>query len=317
MRKVDSLFESLVEIGADVPPQMKVQSGSGTKKQQVLIQYQVGENIFMPMGHIRTVKTLPSGIYNIKSSMSGPYYELAEIKTDNLLRFADARYNMILEEIGRFWDIKDNFKDMGFVHKRGLLLYGSPGTGKSCLLKQVMEDVVKKGDIVFISNGSSYQLKEGLSAFREVEPDRQVLSIMEDIDEFDEHTILQLFDGDTLVDNVLFLGTTNYINKLAPRLLREGRFDRKIQIDNPPIEGRVAYFNYKLGKKESKEKIRSMAEKTKGFSFGQLREFLVSVYCLKYDVDETVKRIRNGREEFNLTEEQLDSKLRKFGVINE
>jgi len=290
---------------------------SSSKKKQVLIQYMVGENSFHPVGQIKTVKTLPPGIYNIQESMQGPYFEITDIRTDNLLKFADSRYNMILEEIDKFWKIKDNFKNMGFLHKRGVLLYGNPGTGKSCLLKQVMEGMVKRGDLVFMAGTSSYRIKDGLSLLKEVEPDRQVLAVMEDIDEFDEHTLLQLFDGNTIFDDVLFLGTTNYINKLQPRLLREGRFDRKIRIDNPPLEGRVAYFNYKLGKREPSERIKEMAEKTKGFSFGQLREFLVSVYCLGYDIDETVKRIQSGREEFDITEGELDRKLMKSKVFLE
>ncbi len=288
-----------------------------SKKKQVLIQYLMGENSFSPVGPIRTVKTLPPGIYNIQDSMQGPYYEITDVRTDNLLRFADSRYNMILEEIDKFWKIKDNFKNMGFLHKRGVLLYGSPGTGKSCLLKQVMEGMVKRGDVVFMAGISSYRIKEGLALLKEVEPDRQVLAVMEDIDEFDEHTLLQLFDGNTIFDDVLFLGTTNYIEKLQPRLLREGRFDRKIRIDNPPLEGRIAYFNYKLGKHEGVDKIKEMSEKTKGFSFGQLREFLVSVYCLGYDVDHTIQRIKTGREEFAITEKELDQKLMKSKIILE
>jgi SpoVK/Ycf46/Vps4 family AAA+-type ATPase len=280
-----------------------------TKKKQVLTQYRVTENCFFPMGNIKTTKALPPGIYNVYETGGGVYFEISEIRTDDLLRFADVRYNTILEEIDKFWKIKADYDKMGFIHKRGLLLYGNPGTGKSCLLKQVMEDVVKNGDVVFLPNTNSYILKDGLSSFREVEPNRQILAVMEDIDEYSEHTLLQLLDGDTMFENVLFLGTTNYINKLQPRLLREGRFDRKIRIDNPPLEGRFAYLNHKLGKHMAKDQVMELAKKTTKFSFGQLREFLLSVYCHGYNVDETIKRIRTGREEFELTEKELDVKL--------
>lgn len=283
--------------------------GKSTKKKQVLTQYRVTENCFFPMGNIRTTKTLPSGIYNVHETMGGIYFEISEVRTDDLLRFADVRYNTILEEIDKFWHIKDSYSKMGFIHKRGMLLYGDPGTGKSCLLKQVMEDVVKQGDIVFLPNTNSYILKDGLSNFREVEPDRQVLAVMEDIDEYSEHTLLQLLDGDNMFENVLFLGTTNYINKLQPRLLREGRFDRKIRIDNPPLEGRLAYLTHKLQKHMDKNEIMELAKKTARFSFGQLREFLLSVYCHGYEIDKTINRILKGREEYDLTEDELDAKL--------
>jgi AAA+ superfamily predicted ATPase len=317
MDKSQQFIKLLEDYYVPEPTVLKSSEGSPSKKKQVLIQYMAGENSFHPVGQIKTVKTLPPGIYNIQDSVQGPYFEITDIRTDNLLKFADSRYNMILEEIDQFWGDKEKFNSMGFLHKRGILLYGNPGTGKSCLLKQVMEGTIERGDLVFMAGTSSYRIREGLAQLKEVEPDRQVLAVMEDIDEFDEHTLLQLFDGNTIFDDVLFLGTTNYIQKLQPRLLREGRFDRKIRIDNPPLEGRVAYLNYKLGKREPSEKIREMAEKTKGFSFGQLREFLVSVYCLGYNVDETVKRIQSGREEFTMTEAELDHKLIKSKVFLE
>ena len=312
MNRVQEFNKVLNESYDSVPePELKVTDtpGKANKKKQVLTQYRVSENCFFPMGNIRTTKSLPSGIYNVYETMGGIYYEISEIRTDDLLRFADVRYNTILEEIDKFWQIKDSYTNMGFIHKRGILLYGDPGTGKSCLLKQVMEDVVKKGDLVLLPNTNSYILKDGLSQLREVEPDRQILAVMEDIDEYGEHTLLQLLDGDTMFENVLFLGTTNYIHKLQPRLLREGRFDRKIRVDNPPLEGRFAYLNYKLGKHMNKNEIMDLAKKTTKFSFGQLREFLLSVYCHGYNVDETIKRILTGREEFDLTEAQLDAKL--------
>lgn len=313
-------FNKMLESYGDSEPGLAIKPTEDKvsgKKKQTLVQYQVSENTYWPMGTIKTAKSLPAGIYNVQSTMRGPCYTISEVRTDDLLRFADVRYNTILEEIDKFWKIKDSYSKMGFIHKRGLLLYGSPGTGKSCLLKQVMEDVVKNGNVVFLPNTDSYVLKDGLSSFREVEPDRQVLAVMEDIDEYGEHTLLQLLDGDTMFENVLFLGTTNYINKLQPRLLREGRFDRKIRIDNPPLEGRFAYLNHKLNKHMQKDEIMELAKKTTKFSFGQLREFLLSVYCHGYNVDEVIKRIRTGREEFDLTEAQLNVKLKESRLFRD
>src|SRR6266852_1924275 len=93
-----------------------------------------------------TVPTLEAGIYDIKDTMRGLEYHKHDINTDEILRFEDSRYNQIINEIDNFWSLEENFKEMGFTHKRGVLLFGAPGQGKSCLLKMVIESMVNRGD---------------------------------------------------------------------------------------------------------------------------------------------------------------------------
>ncbi len=283
------------------------------QRKQVVIQYAVRDNVFQPVGEIRTTPTLPAGMYDVKESMNGPVFEIHSLNTDELLRFEDSRYNEILEEIADFWGRKGDFEKMGFTHKRGVLLFGDPGTGKSCLTKLVMEDTVTKGDVVFITR-NPYSLTSGIAAFREVEPERKVLVVIEDIDEvlrYDERKILEMFDGDNQVDNVLFLCTTNYLDRLPERMLRHSRLDRKIEVHNPPEAGRLAYLTSKLQTLEDSKTIGELAKKTDGFSFGSLREFLVGVYCLKQPLDKVLNRINNHIEEslITMTDQELDDQL--------
>jgi ATP-dependent 26S proteasome regulatory subunit len=245
-----------------------------------------------------TEKTIPAGVYRIMYTPSGVIYEVHDISTDEILRFEDSRYNKVLDEIQKFWTLKEDFTKMGFSHKRGLLLYGTPGGGKSSLLKLAIQDAVDEGNLVFITN-DAHTLVEGLKTVREIEPDRRVLCVLEDIDEivrYGEHSILELFDGDSQTDNVLFLATTNYIDRLPPRILRAGRFDRKIRIDNPPVEGRLKYLQAKLKGNIAEERIVELAEKTDGLSFGQLREFLIATFCLKQNEDKVIHRLKNHLE---------------------
>jgi SpoVK/Ycf46/Vps4 family AAA+-type ATPase len=287
--------------------------GSGTKMavlSESLSQYTTTGEVIRPT--IDTIKSIEPGIYKMEQDMRGIYFEKHNIITDAILRFKDSRYNKILEEIDKFWEMGEDFAETGFTHKRGIMLYGAPGCGKSCLIKLVAENMVKRGDVVFIATDPG-TLSYGLKEFKAVEPKRQCLVIMEDVDsiiQYGERRVLELFDGSDQTNGVLFLGTTNYIANLPPRVLRPGRFDRKIEVKSPPLEGRLAFLQEKIGKKESAERIQDLAEKTDGFSFGQLREFVVSAYLYKYNAEDTIERIRKGLEV--LAEGKKDeSKLKK------
>jgi len=185
-----------------------------------------------------------------------------------------------------------------------------------------MNNVVGGGDVVFNVKNPN-RLVQGLDIIRQVEPKRRVLAVLEDVDEmvsYDEHSLLNLFDGSAQQDGVVFLGTTNYLHKLPPRMLRTGRFDRVIEIGNPGAKGRRAYFDMKLKGKEKNEVIAKLVKATKGLNFSQMKELLVSVYALGYPFGEAMSRIKNGFEGLNPKKEKyLDSKLltiTKKKVIN-
>jgi len=91
-------------------------------------------------------------------------------------------------------------EDYGVGEEQAEQMKGELNYGKSCFLKLVMEDCVSRGDEVLIVK-DAHTLKESLAVYRDVEPDRHVLIVMEDIDRvFDyggEHPILELLDGDS------------------------------------------------------------------------------------------------------------------------
>jgi hypothetical protein len=261
---------------------------------QMLVQYSVTGNTFAPVGRVVLKPQLERCAYRVNATMQGPVFEKIRPKTDSLLVFENTAMKNVLTEIDKFWGLKDSYGKLGLLHSRGLLLYGPPGTGKSCLLQQVAEMMVERGDVVFFVNDTG-TLKGGLKAFREVEPDRKVVVIFEDVDEaikYGEHGLLQLLSGDNMMENVLYLGTTNYIQKFPPRLLRPGRFDKKIYIGPPALEVREAFLKSKCKGLATDEEIARLAEASKGFSFGHLRELMVGIYALKEDPDEVIERLK-------------------------
>ena len=257
-------------------------------------QYMKSGNTFSPVGPIVLVPKLESCAYEVSFSPSGLIFEKVRPRTDSLLKFEDSTMSKVLSEVKRFWSLKDNFNKLGFLHNRGILLYGPPGTGKTCLVHQIAEGMIEQEDTIMFGKNINI-VSEALNAFRQIEPDRRVVVVLEDMDEYigySERDALQLLDGTNSVDNVLFIGTTNYIEKFPPRLLRPGRFDRRVKIGFPPYEGRLAYLNNKLNGIVEAGEIEQLAEKTDGFSFGHLRELVIAGYAFQEDVEHTLKRLR-------------------------
>lgn len=264
------------------------------KAERKYIQFGVaGPGSYTPTG--ATVEGLQPGLYRLSQDYNGNiYFNEAQLDSDSLLRFEDARYANVISQVSRFWGMKEKYENMGMIHKRGLLLYGPPGTGKSCLLKLVMEDSIAQGNIVVIAEDVS-AVASAMGPLRQVEPDRQVLVILEDVDEMREHSLLQVFDGDNTASNILYLGTTNYVERLAPRVLRPGRFDLKVEVGPPPETGRRAFFKGKTSRLGlTDEAIEAYVAATDKFSFGQLREFLVCVHCYDETPAEAAKKLANG-----------------------
>jgi SpoVK/Ycf46/Vps4 family AAA+-type ATPase len=218
--KNNQLVESLTAVTAG--PVNGKAAPKEEELQRSFVQFIKQGNSYRPAGPVILVDTLNPCAYQINLTMSGPEFERVKPKTDELMVFEDSNMDKIVHEIDRFWERKDNYSQLGLMHNRGIILYGPPGTGKSCCLQQVVEMMVKRGDVVFFAK-SAGAISEGLKAFREVEPTRRTVVCFEEADElcrYDERTLLQLMDGDTKIDNVLFLACLAPDQKILTRDLR-------------------------------------------------------------------------------------------------
>lgn len=238
---------------------------------------------------------LEAAVYQIGFSYdTGIFFSKKSINSDKLLKFEDSRYNALLDEIDSFWAMKEDFQNLGFTHKRGMILYGAPGVGKSSLLRLATEATIKKDTPVFFCNDFDVAVK-GIKAFREIEPDRNCMFVFEDIDEIirNEHAFLEFMDGESQTDGTLLVCTTNYLDRLPARVLRAGRLDTKIEVFAPPPEGRKAYFKYKLGEGADEAVVDEMVTATPDFSFAECREFLVNHRLFKKDIGKAAALVRS------------------------
>lgn len=265
------------------------------------VQYSYYGPGFIPTS--KTIPILPRGSYKIENINNVNTLVPHNILTDNLIRFPDSKSDEVIAEIEKFWKLKLKFKEYGFSHKRGFLLWGPQGSGKTCTIAIIIEKTIKRGGLVVLAHHPS-PLSDMLLKIRMVEPDRQIVVIWEDIDavidQFGESRILAILDGELQIDNVVFVATTNYPEKLDARIVnRPSRFDRVVKIGLPSDIARKMYLENKLKStimryKDDNGKIKEvdLVKESKGLSFAHLKELVVSIYCLEMDLNEVLKRLK-------------------------
>jgi hypothetical protein len=258
-------------------------------------QYSIMENGRYALG-LSTVPTLPSGAYNIDwEPQIGIVFKKRVIKGDEFLNLEESLSGNLFKEITQFWQKGPIFKKYGLLHRRGYLLYGPQGSGKSSIISQTVHELAsKENGVAFICDQVGV-MADALASFRKVEPNRPAICVFEDIDDIienqNEAVLLSMLDGETQIDKVINIATTNYPEKLEDRIIaRPRRFDRVIKVDMPNSNLRRAYFKEKLNL--GLEDLNKWTADTEGLSFACLTELVISVKCLDHDYDETLKTLR-------------------------
>jgi SpoVK/Ycf46/Vps4 family AAA+-type ATPase len=247
-----------------------------------------------------SVNTLPSGQYIIQHSESnGVYFARKTVTTDDLLTLPDNNTQQVIETIKNFWNQKDRFVEMGFLWKRGIMLWGPPGSGKTSCLQQISQLFMGMGGISIYCDYPTLAAT-GLRMLRAIEPDRPIVCLLEDIDAIiqrhGESEILALLDGELQIDNVVFIATTNYPELLDKRLVnRPSRFDEIIYIGMPSAAARRMYLSTKhptLAIDGNADLLQQWVEVTDGYSVAHMKELIVAVECLGRPLEESAERLR-------------------------
>jgi len=185
------------------------------------------------------------------------------VKSDNGIKFKDVageeEAKELLQEIVEYLHNPQNYTDIGASLPKGALLVGPPGTGKTLLAKAVAGEA----DVPFFSiSGSEFvQMFVGMGAakvrdlFKQAKEKAPCIVFIDEIDTIGkkrdgqiggnderEQTLNQLLtemDGFNGNNGVVILAATNRPESLDPALLRPGRFDRRIPVELPDLQGRI------------------------------------------------------------------------------
>lgn len=234
-----------------------------------------------------------------------------------------------LEEIVEFLKHPQKFITMGAKIPKGVLLLGSPGTGKTLLARATSGEA--KVPFFHISGSEFVEMFVGVGAsrvrdlFKKAKKASPCIVFIDEIDAVGrqrgaglggshderEQTLNQILvemDGFDNQTNIIVLAATNRPDVLDPALLRPGRFDRQVVIDLPDIKDREAILKIHANKKplEKDVDLKIVAQRTPGFSGADLANLLneaaiVAARADKKTIDNitvlnSIERVLLGRE---------------------
>jgi SpoVK/Ycf46/Vps4 family AAA+-type ATPase len=253
--------------------------------------------VFRPSGS--TVKKLEPAVYRIENDDRGIYFQRQAIVTDQLIEIDDSASRRVIDGIQTFWKSRSRFREHGILFKRGVLLWGPPGSGKTVTVTFLVRDLLAKGGLVVLCRIPKLTVV-GLGELRRIEPDRPLIVILEDIEEMiqvhGEHELLGLLDGEHQVANVVNIATTNYPEQLGSRIVnRPSRFDEVIKIGMPSARARKTYLEHSLDAEKVSPPFARWVQDTEGLSIAHLRELVAATQCLGQPYETTLERLKHMR----------------------
>ena len=242
-----------------------------------------------------------------------------------------------LEEIVNYLHNSDKYTQIGAKLPKGALLVGPPGTGKTLLARAVAGEA--KVPFFSISGSEFVEMFVGMGAskvrdlFKQASQKAPCIVFIDEIDTIGkkrdsspyggnderEQTLNQLLtemDGFDANKGVVILAATNRPDSLDPALLRPGRFDRRIPVNLPDLEGRVAILKVhaKDVKMDANIDFKAIARATSGASGAELANIINEA---------ALRAVRSGRE--SVTQDDLEESVetviagyvRKNSVLSE
>jgi hypothetical protein len=214
------------------------------------------------------------------------YQDIQAASFDNLVLPRQLKQELIADLSG-FFEAKAKYDQYGIAWKRGVLLLGPPGNGKTHAVKAAI-NMLGKPCLYVKSFDAHYQTPHDniRAVFHQARQTAPCILIFEDLDSLidagNRSFFLNEMDGFASNSGILTIATTNHPERLDPSILdRPSRFDRKYTFNLPGADGREAFLTLFAAKLEPALHLdpQSMAEvvaATSDYSYAYLKELYLS-----------------------------------------
>ena len=250
-----------------------------------------------------------------------------------------------LEEVVDFLKNPQKYTSVGARIPKGMLLVGPPGTGKTLLAKAVAGEA---GVPFFSISGSDFvEMFVGVGAsrvrdlFEEAKKNAPCIVFIDEIDavarrrgtgmggghDEREQTLNQLLvemDGFGVNEGIIVMAATNRVDILDPAILRPGRFDRKVAVGRPDVNGREEILKVHSKEKPLSEDVdlRRVAQTTAGFTGADLENLMNEAaiisardnrrFIRQADIDKAFVKVGIGAEKKSRVISEKDKKITAY-----
>lgn len=252
------------------------------EKTEKYTQFITKDGVYQPIGNPILMPKLPPNVYVINANMAGEInFTVKDVYSSKYIDLPTMVTASVISDIEMFWkkETKNKFDKFGLVYKRGTIMYGEPGTGKTCTVFKVISRVVDMGGIA-IYNPDPYVFSEAIKILHSIQGETPVVCVFEEFDRYCQGAdFLSLLDGDLQVPSIYYLATTNYINKIPNAIKnRPSRFAKVIEIGKPDKYARATYVkNFFEG--ISNAELDKWVKNTENMVLDQIKDMIIGVEC--------------------------------------
>jgi AAA+ superfamily predicted ATPase len=247
------------------------------------------------------INRLPAGCYTIELDPSNAMFlKTFDVKVNGYVDFPSSKLQDLILETSNFRHQPDKYKKYNLFHKRGFLLYGEPGVGKTVTVLKLCEHIISDDGLIFFCEYFNDNIRRQLIKIREAEPKRFITVVFDQFDAilFEDGYIntelLDFLDGIRGIDHVLFIAMTNNLQIITDSVKnRPSRFDLKLEMAEPTDSDREFYFKQMIPADELHQiDLKQWVKDTDGFTISHLKELITSFFIYGTSYKKSISGIR-------------------------